>query len=79
MPNKPKALNAKKKTVREPRPQYGYQHQQLRKEVLRLHPICMKCLKHFSYHAHHLIPNATTVDHYLALCEQCHIEIHRKE
>lgn len=79
MPDKPAKLNLKKAKPRGPRPQYGRLHRKNAAACLAANPICTRCGAAFAVHAHHLIPNATTPDHYQALCQECHALTHKEE
>lgn len=60
------------------RSHYGATHRKLRLERLLLFPFCEICKKEFATIAHHIIYPATSVEHYQALCEKCHKQIHNE-
>ncbi len=88
MPNKPKPVQAikqhqppKRKLTTAER-DYGSNHERYRTQVMQEHPLCQyrgtDCTG-FSEHAHHLVRPATGPESYMAVCEKCHQEIHRRE
>lgn len=87
MPRKPKYLPTMKDNEAQPKKKassnvrgYGTQHQHLRELVLANHPICQQCKARFSEHAHHLrYGDNLGVHDYLALCRECHQQIHAHE
>ena len=55
---------------------YGSAHREFRRALLALYPLCQRCGQAWSVHAHHLQYPATCLEHYQALCLNCHNEIH---
>lgn len=62
---------------------YGRSWKRIRDRYIKQHPICEMCLEAVATEVHHKTPISKGGKHtdgnLLALCHDCHTEIHRKE
>lgn len=58
---------------------YGTAHQRQRRVILARHPVCQNCSADWSAHLHHddRDPFNRAESNVLALCEACHIAVHK--